>query len=136
MASNKESAQSKGNNTTQLFTCLVVDDENATEFLFTRKLRKHRNILLTFAFTAEEALERLEENVFDIVLTDIKMPGYNGLELADFIQNKYPDMPVVVMTAFDTHKTKQDAYDHGAVQFFAKPINFSQLIECLETYHK
>jgi len=77
--------------------------------------------------SAEEAIEILKTNKFDVVITDIMMPGMNGLELTNLIKNYY-DTDVVVMTGYGGDYSYEEAIYRGASDFVFKPIRFQELL--------
>ena len=87
---------------------LIVDDERAMCELMNDALTM-RNYEAAWCQPAAEAMEMLGESDFDVVLTDVKMPGTTGLQLCRQINETRPDIPVVVMTAFGTMETAVDA---------------------------
>lgn len=112
-------------------TVLVVDDERDVELLFRQRFRKELRagiIDLAFAFSGEEAIEYLERTNADIVLvlSDINMPGMNGLELLRKLKERLPQLPVYMVTAYegDFHAR---AIELGADGYFNKPIDFDDL---------
>ena len=79
------------------------------------------------ASSAEEALEILKTNTIHVVITDIKLPGMNGLELTDLIKNRY-DTDIIVMTAYIGDYSYEEAISKGASDFVSKPIRFEELL--------
>jgi CheY-like chemotaxis protein len=113
---------------------LVVDDEKDIESLFKQKFKKElfeNSIDFHFAFSSEEALEYLENNSSDIVmiLSDINMPGMNGLELLRVLKEKFSDKTVFMITAYDDDDKHRKAIEYGADKYLTKPIEFSKLKE-------
>jgi two-component system, response regulator, stage 0 sporulation protein F len=113
---------------------LVVDDERDVEMLFQQvffaEIRKGE-IEIFFAFSAEEALERLNANHTEVVLilSDINMPGMNGLELLRIIKERYPHKRVYMITAYGNDENYNKAQEYGADGYLNKPIDFDQLRE-------
>jgi len=110
---------------------LVVDDElNIREALVTlleKKLYQVRG-----AGTAEDALEELEEITADLILTDLKMPGMGGMEFLRRLKEKWPDIEVLVMTAFGSIETAVEAMRCGAYDYITKPIDRERLAVVVE----
>ncbi len=79
------------------------------------------------ASSAEEALKILKRNAIHIVITDIRLPGMNGLELTDLIKNSY-DTDVIVMTGYIGDYSYEEAINKGASDFVSKPIRFEELL--------
>lgn len=112
---------------------LVVDDEMDVQSLFKQKFRrelKEHEISLTFAFSAEEAaafLDSAESADIVLILSDINMPGMNGLELLKMIKEKYSHLKVFMITAYDDEDKQQKAKLYGADMYLTKPIDFNEL---------
>lgn len=107
---------------------LIVDDEEEIRHLLDRIFRKEGFATIT-AKDAMDALMELQDNDVDIVITDIRMPGMDGLELIGQIHEIKPQMPVVVISGYGTFDTLMDAVDKGAFFFVNKPFNQSAIIE-------
>ena len=118
---------------------LVVDDEKDIQTLFEQRFRKEiraKEMDFIFAFSGEEALTYLNQHVHEVVLilSDINMPGMNGLELLAHIKGKYAIPPPVVMmiTAYGDAGNYNEAMRLGADDFLTKPLDFSVLKEKLK----
>lgn len=109
---------------------MIVDDERDVEILFRQQFRKEVReglIDLCYAFSGEEALEYLRSlSPPDVVciLSDINMPGINGLELLKTVKEKYPQIRVSMITAYGDEHNFQTAMSTGAEHYFTKPIDF------------
>lgn len=106
---------------------LVVDDD--------RRMARTLADILTVkgyeaeaAYSAAEALEKAKERHFDCLLTDIKMPEMNGVELHEAIGRVQPDLPVVLMTAYSTDKLVAKGLKEGAIASLTKPLDINQLL--------
>ncbi|WP_017748904.1 response regulator [Scytonema hofmannii] len=114
---------------------MIVDDEQDVQLLFQQKFRREsrqNQITLYFAFSGEEALERLQNNLtksLSLILADINMPGMNGLELLKIIKERFPDLKVFIITAYDDDNNYQTAKNLGADDYITKPIEFNKLKE-------
>ena len=110
---------------------LVVDDEEPQREML-------GNILMRAGFEVEtaadgrEALERLEQDGFDLLLTDQRMPNLDGLELLERVRKLSPGLPVVLMTAFGTVSTAVDAMKRGAADYLTKPFERDELLLVIE----
>ncbi len=105
---------------------LVVDDEpNMLKVLGALLKREGYHILE--ARRGDEALEILEENHVDILITDLRMPGKNGMELLAEAVRRRPGMPVIVITAHGTIDTAVEAMKRGAFDYITKPFEWSEL---------
>ena len=101
-------------------TVLVVDDDPMIAKSIKRVLEK--DYIVTTAADAKEALQKLQEESFDLVYTDIKMPGMSGIELAEQVQAKQPWTPVVIITGFGTQESERRAEAAGVSDFLHKPL--------------
>jgi CheY-like chemotaxis protein len=112
---------------------LVIDDEADVVLLFRQCFRhelREGTYVMHFANSGEDALELLGER-FDpqliAVLSDINMLGMDGLTFLGKIKQRFPDLPVMMVTAYDDNERKRQARDLGAAQFLAKPVDFNHL---------
>lgn len=105
---------------------LLVDDEkNLLEFLNIMLTQEGYNV--TVACGGKEAIDVLHKNEFDVVITDIKMPRVNGLEVLKFVKENSPDTMVIMITAFASHETAVEAMKSGAYDYITKPFNNDQI---------
>lgn len=105
---------------------LIVDDEQAMCELLEADLRL-RNFETEWYTSAEDALQAVNRQSYDVVLTDLNMPGTNGIQLCKHIVTHRPDIPVVMMTAFGSLESAVDAIRAGAYDFVTKPIEMDLL---------
>ena len=105
---------------------LIADDDEVSCQLFAEALTTegHR---IELATSGDEALSRLAENGHDLLIIDVRMPGTSGLEVTRVVHEKYPLLPVVVMTAFGSIETAVEAIHEGAFDFISKPMNLAEL---------
>lgn len=107
-------------------TVLIVDDEkNSREGL--RNFLEGLNYEALTAASGEEALELLQKEKPDILLTDIRMPRMDGIALLEKVKNKYPEISVIVLTAYGTVENAVRAMKMGAFHYLMKPINLEEL---------
>jgi DNA-binding NtrC family response regulator len=107
---------------------LVVDDETDMTRLLQRTLEPELACKVTMAFSGEMALDILDQTAFDLVVCDVKMPGMDGFELLDRIKAGYPDLTVVMLTAFGNIESAVKAIKAGAYDFIAKPFERDEII--------
>lgn len=105
---------------------MIVDDERNMCELIATDLRL-RGVSSKWYTSATDAIEAIHEHNFDVVLTDVRMPGTSGLQLCQQLTQTRPDVPVVVMTAFGTLETAVAAMRSGAYDFITKPIEMDIL---------
>src|SRR5258708_37772620 len=99
---------------------MVVDDEGAIRYSISKTLQRV-GYQVSAAASGEEALEMLEEQNFDVVLTDIRMPGLTGVELLAKIKEKAPDSIVILMTGYASLGTAVESLRLGAHDYLIKP---------------
>jgi CheY-like chemotaxis protein len=114
------------------FSILIVDDEPDIADLFRQRFRREERqgqYVLHFAGSGEEALLRLAEihPELIVILSDINMPGMDGLELLSEIKRVRPQLPVLMVTAYGDDERRRRADELGAAAFLAKPVDFHQL---------
>jgi two-component system response regulator AtoC len=101
---------------------LVADDEPLLRDFIAEVLRR-RGIDATLAVDGVAAIAKLEEGPFDLVITDLKMPGKDGLEVLKAAKRLYPQMPVILATAYASIETAVEAMKLGALNFVLKPFS-------------
>jgi CheY-like chemotaxis protein len=112
---------------------MVVDDEEDVQLLFRQKFRKEiktGKINFKFAMSAQEALNYLneqDENCLVLILSDINMPGMNGLELLKIIKTTSPQLKVFMITAYGDEENYRLAMEYGADDYLHKPVEFETL---------
>ncbi|UVT18620.1 MAG: sigma-54-dependent Fis family transcriptional regulator [Nitrospira sp.] len=110
---------------------LVVDDDADMREL-AHDMLKDRGHQVAMAGSGEEALKRLAEEDYAVVLTDLRMKGMEGLELLAQIKRRDPDISVILMTAFGSVETAVEAMKHGASDYLTKPVRKDELIRVVE----
>ncbi len=126
----KENNQSTANDAPHV---LLVDDELLLHNVLERLLSRH-GIKLTKCTSAVRAVEHLEEQAFDLVLTDFKMPEMDGLELLAHIRQEYPYMKVIMITAHANVQHAVRAMRGGVIDYIPKPFSTSELINRLKRH--
>ncbi len=105
---------------------LIVDDEPKYRKLLQMILSEIDTLPLS-ASSGEEAVEIIEEENPEVVITDLKMPGMSGLDLLKEIKNKYPQKPVVIITAFGSIDSAVEAMKEGASDYITKPFEIEDI---------
>ena len=112
---------------------LVVDDEPDVADLFRQRFRREvrqGTYVLHFAVSGEEALDELADGIeppLIVILSDINMPGTDGLALLHEIKTRRPDLPVIMVTAYGDDERRRRATEYGAAEFLTKPVDFDSL---------
>ena len=107
---------------------LVVDDEGIV-LSSCRRVLESEGYEVFLAESAKDALEMLEKNVFSSLLIDVKMPEHDGIYLMKAVREKWPDVPIIVMSGYSTAETIAHAAKMGAATFIPKPFTPNELIE-------
>lgn len=118
----------------QLLKVMFVDDEEKTRKLL-RVFVDWQSIgyePVEDAASANQAMELIEEEHPDVVITDIEMPYINGLEFAQMLAEEYPQIVVIVLTAHDLFQYAQKSVELGIKSFLLKPIRRAELIEVMK----
>ena len=112
---------------------LVVDDEPDVAELFRQQFRRESRLgtyVMHFAGSGEQALDLLAEEIqptLIVILSDINMPGMDGIQLLGEIKQRRPDLPVMMVTAYGDDERRRRADELGAVEFITKPVDFDLL---------
>ena len=112
---------------------LVVDDEPDVAQLFRQRFRREARqgtYVMHFAASAEKALDLLAGGIepsVAVILSDINMPGMDGLQLLGEIKHRFPDLPDMMVTAYGDDERRRRADELGAAEFISKPVDFDQL---------
>jgi CheY-like chemotaxis protein len=117
---------------------LVVDDEADVAELFRQQFRREvrqGDYVMHFAQTAEEALGKLDDGIrpeLIVLLSDINMPGMDGLGLLRKVKEQHADLPVIMVTAYGDDERRRKAVEFGAAEFVTKPVDFNLLKQQLQ----
>lgn len=106
---------------------IVDDEETLTYSLYQSFILARQDYEIVTAASGEEASEKLKKMHFDLVITDISMPGMSGLELLAQIKKLYPRTSVVVMTAYGSDDKREEAMDLGAINYIEKPFEIKEI---------
>ncbi|KKL91341.1 hypothetical protein LCGC14_1895660 [marine sediment metagenome] len=118
----------------KLHTLIVDDDPRMAKTLL--DILKVKGYGAELAHSGPEALEKVNKGRFDCVLTDIKMPQMNGVELYKAIKAEQPDLPVVLMTAYSNDKLVEEGLEEGAIASLTKPLDIDLLLSFLSILRK
>ena len=110
-------------------TVLIVDDDESFLLSLIEGFKSYQNQFgIITAHNGEEAVAILDEQEIQLVLTDLKMPKMDGFALVAHLSAHYPELPVIVMTAFGTPDIEESLKEIGAFQYIEKPIDFNLLV--------
>jgi len=105
----------------------IVDDDSSIRWVLARTLRSDGFDVSDFA-DAESALKELEKSRPDVLMTDIRMPGMSGLELAKLLHEKYVNIPCIIMTAHTDLDSALASYESGAFEYLPKPFDLDDAV--------
>ncbi len=109
---------------------LILDDEPIVSKRLKPSLEKKGYEVETFTRSAD-ALARVKERSFDIVVTDLKMEGVDGMQFLTEVKEKYPATEVIVITGFATMATAKESFNKGVFDFLAKPFKLGEIAEVI-----
>ncbi len=106
----------------------VIDDDRSIRWVLERALR-HEGMDVTSFENGRGVLEQLEDGSPDVIISDIRMPDTDGLQLLDQIGSRYPGLPVIIMTAYSDLESTVSAYKGGAFDYLPKPFDVDDAVE-------
>jgi len=109
----------------------VVDDDRSIRWVLETALKREGYQVTSFE-NAEGILSLMHKDMPDVLLTDIRMPGKNGIELLAELQERFPSLPVIVMTAHSDMDSAVSAYDGGAFEYLPKPFDVDEVVHQVE----
>jgi two-component system, NtrC family, response regulator PilR len=115
-----------------MISILVVDDEQSMRDFLKIMLKKEGYQVQT-AGNGDMALSSLKEGSFDLVISDIRMPGISGLDLLGSVKELYPDLPMIMITAFASPDDAVIAMKSGAFDYISKPFNIEEIKSVVES---
>ena len=118
-------------NTLQPISILVLDDEPIVSKRLQPALEKKGYVVETF-FESKKAINRFEEKHFDIVITDLKMKGLNGMQFLTEVKKQSPKTEVIVITGFATMEIAKESFKKGVFDFLAKPFKLREIQDVIQ----
>lgn len=109
---------------------LILDDEPIVSKRLKPSLNKKGYIVETFT-ESMEAMKRIREKNFDIVITDLKMEGVDGMQFLTEVKKRSPETEVIVITGFATMETAKESFRKGVFDFLAKPFKLGEITEVI-----
>ncbi len=113
---------------------LVVDDEAIMRNLLL-KILEQEGYQISLASSADEALEKLKNESFELVLSDVKMPGTSGFDLLKAIKKSWPNIACIMMTGYGDAYTVKEALMFGADEYITKPFKSNEISLIVERAH-
>ena len=111
---------------------LAVDDDHAVRVSLNVMFRKWSDVVLEVAEEAQSAMEMLSKEEYFMMFCDVDMPGMDGLELLEIVREKYPAMPVVMLTGNQDITTPIKAFQSGAMDYLQKPMRTAMVRETID----
>jgi len=108
----------------------IIDDDRSIRWVFEKTLAREDINFKMFA-SAQEALTALGASVPQVVVSDIRMPGGSGLELLQQIKERYPNLPVIIMTAYSDLESAVAAFQGGAFEYLPKPFDVDHAVDLI-----
>ena len=105
---------------------LIADDDEVSRQLFAETLEQE-GYRVDRAQSGDEALSLLRDELYELLIIDVRMPGMTGLEVTRILHEKNSSLPIIVMTAFGSIETAIEAIHEGAFDFISKPMNLEEL---------
>lgn len=115
---------------TKQTTILILDDEPIVSKRLKPSLEKKGYKVETFTSSAD-ALKRIQERQFNIVITDLKMEGVDGMQFLTEVKGQFSDTEVIVITGFATMETAKESFNRGVFDFLAKPFKLGEIAEVI-----
>ena len=108
----------------------IIDDDKSIRWVFEKALARTELEFKTFA-SVPEAMNALEKETPQVIVSDIRMPNGSGLDFLQVIKQRLPDVPVIIMTAYSDLESAVAAFQGGAFEYIAKPFDVDQAIEVI-----
>jgi DNA-binding response OmpR family regulator len=105
---------------------LVIEDDEEMRALL-RDVIEDEGYKTASVHNGSEAFRKLAKESFDLIITDVRMPGLTGLDILPGIKKLQPDTPIIVITAFGSEEVQRKALERGANAYLEKPIHFREL---------
>lgn len=119
----------------QPMTILVIDDDERVRTLL-RDILLFGGYRVIEASDGESGMRHLEEGGFDMVLTDLGMPGMNGWEVTKLIKTKIPQLPVALITGWGTNLDEKKIEESGVDWIIGKPFQVNEILETVKLFKK
>jgi two-component system nitrogen regulation response regulator GlnG len=108
----------------------IIDDDRSIRWVLEKALAREDIEFKSFA-SADEAMQALTQGTPQIVISDIRMPGSSGLELLQALRVRYPNLPVIIMTAYSDLESAVSSFQGGAFEYLPKPFDINHAVELI-----
>ena len=109
----------------------VLDDDKSIRWVFEKALAK-ANITFECFSNTNEAINKFNHEKPQAIISDIRMPGESGIDFLTKVKNKFPEIPIIIMTAYSDLDTAVSAFQKGAFEYIAKPFDIAKVINIIE----
>ncbi|MDB2680134.1 nitrogen regulation protein NR(I) [Methylophilaceae bacterium] len=109
----------------------VLDDDKSIRWVFEKALAK-ANITFECFSNTNEAINKFNHEKPQAIISDIRMPGESGIDFLTKVKNKYPEIPIIIMTAYSDLDTAVTAFQKGAFEYIAKPFDINKVVSIIE----
>ena len=109
----------------------VLDDDKSIRWVFEKALAK-ANITFECFSNTNEALNKFNHEKPQAIISDIRMPGESGIDFLTKVKNKFPEIPIIIMTAYSDLDTAVTAFQKGAFEYIAKPFDISKVVNIIQ----
>ena len=109
----------------------IADDDDSIRWVLEKALSRENIPLKTFS-TADDVLSALEEDVPEVLVSDIRMPGMSGLHLLEAVKARFPHLPIIIMTAYSDLDSAVSAFQGGAFEYLAKPFDLGKAVDLIK----
>lgn len=113
----------------------ILDDDKSIRWVLQKALEKNGYNVMAFG-NSNEAINHFNHDLPDLIISDIKMPGESGLQFLEKVKGKFPNIPVIIMTAFSDLDSAVDSYAHGAYEYLPKPFDIDNAIDLINSAFK
>jgi two-component system nitrogen regulation response regulator GlnG len=113
----------------------ILDDDKSIRWVLQKALEKNNYYVTAFGDT-NEAINQFNHDMPDLIVSDIKMPGETGLQFLEKVKGKFPNIPVIIMTAFSDLDSAVDSYAFGAYEYLPKPFDIDNAISVINSAFK
>ncbi|MBT6232053.1 MAG: response regulator, partial [Nitrosomonadales bacterium] len=109
----------------------VLDDDKSIRWVFEKALTK-ANITFECFSNTNEAINKFNHEKPQAIISDIRMPGESGIDFLTKVKNKFPEIPIIIMTAYSDLDTAVTAFQKGAFEYIAKPFDISKVVNIIQ----
>ncbi len=108
-------------------TVWIIDDDRSIRWVLEKALGKEALNIVSFE-SGDKAIEQIKKHQPDVIISDVRMPGINGIDLLKKMQMEYPEIPIIIMTAHSDLESAVSAYQGGAFEYLPKPFDIAEAL--------